>query len=227
MKKSSLKMPKWAPVALVAAGALVVLLGGWVFLLSPKQHTIANLHNQMSAVQEQIAADLSRAATARSGSSAPTIRVADIYTLQMAMPSATDMPDLLLELDQTANAAGVTLQSIQPSAPSTASGTPYTTVPINLTATGNFYSLTDLLYRLRNLVYVRGGALEANGRIFDVNAVSLSTQDNVVTAQISLDTYVYAATSSTTVAPTAATSTDTTDTTTDSSSGPSAAGTTP
>ena len=80
----------------------------------PEAEEIGDLHKQTVAVQQQIADDLSRAATARSATSAPTIKTADIYKLETAMPSIADMPDLLLELDQTAKAAGVTLQSIQP-----------------------------------------------------------------------------------------------------------------
>ena len=230
MKKRRVQAPKWMPVALVVAGAGVVLLAGWVLLLSPKQRTIADLRSQTAAVEQQVAADLSRAAGARGGTGAPTIKVADIYKLQTAMPSGTDMPDLLLELDQTAKAAGVQLQSIQPST-AASSPTPtagYTTVPISLSAAGNFYAITDLLYRLRNLVYVRGGALEANGRIFTVNSVTLSPTGKIVTATISLDTYVYGATSSvsTTITPGGTTPTTTTATTTtpSSSSGPAAAG---
>jgi Tfp pilus assembly protein PilO len=230
VKNPRAQMPKWLPMALVGVGAVIVLLAGWTILLGPKQHTIGNLHKQAAEVQQQIAADLSRAATARTGSSAPTIKVADIYKLQTAMPSATDMPDLLLELDQTAKAAGVQLQSIQPGASvASPSSGPYTTVPISLTAAGNFYSLTDLLYRLRNLVYVRDGALEANGRIFSVNSVTLTPNGGILTASISLNTYIYSSAPASTAAPTDTTSTDTTgtDTTSDSSSGPSAAGTTP
>lgn len=230
MKKQRFQAPKWMPVALVVAGAAVILLAGWTLLLSPKQRTVSDLRNQTTAVEQQISADLTRAATARSGSGAPTIRVADIYKLQTAMPSATDMPDLLLELNQTAKAAGVQLQSIAPSSAPPAPGAAYSTVPITLTATGNFYSVTDLIYRLRNLVYVRGGALEANGRIFTVSGVSLSPNGKVVSANISLSTYVFGSgTSSATPAPAAApasptTTTTTTTTTTSSSSGPSAAG---
>lgn len=229
MKKQRIQAPKWMPVALVAAGAVVVLLAGWVLLLSPKQRTISDLHNQTSAVEQQISTDLSRAATARGATGAPTINVADIYKLQTAMPSETDMPDLLLELDQTAKAAGVQLQSIQPGVSS--SSTPnagYSTVPISMSAVGSFYSVTDLLYRLRDLVYVRGGALEANGRIFTVNSVSLSPNGKTVTASITVDTYVYGATSSSPAAVppgiTSTTGTTTTTTTPSSSSGPAAAG---
>lgn len=218
------------PVALVVAGAGVILLAGWMLLLSPKQRTVSDLHNQTAAVQQQITADLARAATARNSTGAPTIKVADIYKLQTAMPSATDMPDLLLELDQTAKAAGVQLQSIAPSAAAAPTpGAAFTTVPVTLVASGNFYSITDLLYRLRNLVYVRAGALEANGRIFTVNGVTLSPSGKLETANITLTTYVYGSPAAPTPAPSIAapgstTTAATTTTTAGSSAGPAAAG---
>jgi Tfp pilus assembly protein PilO len=228
-KNVSVKLPKQAQFALVGVGALLVLLMGWMLLLSPKQKEIANLNSQTSAVRQQIADDLTRAATARSASTVPTIKVADVYKLTTAMPSITDMPDLLLELDQTAKSAGVSLDAISPGAPApTTDG--YSTIDITVSATGNFYSLTDLIYRLRNLVYVRSGALQANGRIFTIDRISLTPGDGSIGAQLTLTTYVYGPTAaSSSAAPGATTSTTstTTATTTTPPTGPSAAGATP
>ena len=230
MKKNvslSLSLPKPAQFALVGVGAALVLLVGWMMLLGPKQKQVSTVNAQTAAVNQQIADDLTRASTARGADSAPTLKVADVYKLTTAMPSILDMPDLLLELDQTASAAGVSLNSISPSPPATdPMGGGFSTVEVDVNVTGNFYSLTDLLYRLRNLVYVRSGALQANGRIFTVNSVSLTPSDNVVTAAIVLTTYVYGTVPSTTSAPTTPETTST-DTTTTSSTGPTAAGATP
>lgn len=222
----SLKFPRPAQFALVAVGAVLVLLVGWMIVLAPKQKQISNLGSQTEAVRQQIADDLSRASTQRSTASAPTIKVADVYKLQTAMPSIVDMPDLLLELDQVAKAAGVSMQTIQPAAPADGVGGDFSTVPITLTVAGNFYSVTDLLYRLRNLVYVRSGALQANGRIFTVTAVTLTPGGSTITATIELTTYVYGSAAATSPLPQSTTTTST-DTTTTSSSGPSAAGATP
>ncbi|HEY8029307.1 MAG TPA: type 4a pilus biogenesis protein PilO [Gaiellaceae bacterium] len=239
--KKNVNIQKHAFVIAVAVCGVFVLGLGWFVLLGPKQKEIGDLHKQTVAVQQQIADDLSRAAAARSATSAPTIKTADIYKLETAMPSIVDMPDLLLELDQTAQAAGVTLTTINPD-PLTDSGNGYAMEHISMSVNGNFYTLTDLLYRLRNFVYVRGGALEANGRAFNIDKVTLTpngaTQDQ---AQIDLDTYVYgtsavsASSSSSTTAPpptgttTTTTTTATTPTTTTPStaSGPSATGATP
>jgi Tfp pilus assembly protein PilO len=231
--KLNLNLQKHGLVIVAAVCGVLVLALGWLVLLGPKQNSIASINLQTAAVRQQVADDLSRAATARSATGAPTIKTADIYKLETAMPSITDMPDLLLELDQTANAAGVKLQSIQPAAP-VDSGQGYSTVHVSLTGDGNFYTVTDLLYRLRNLVYVQSGALEANGRIFTIDTVNLVPFGNQLQATVTLDTYVYgtAAVVSPTGTPvptatsTTATTTGTT-TTTPAPAGPTAAGATP
>jgi Tfp pilus assembly protein PilO len=224
--KLNLNLQKNALVIVVAICGVLVLALGWLVLLGPKQKRIADLGQQTAIVRQQMADDLARAATARDATGAPTIKTADIYKLETAMPSIVDMPDLLLELDQTAKAAGVSLQSLQPSAVKD-SGLGYATEHISLSADGNFYTLTDFIYRLRNLVYVRGGALEANGRIFTVDSVAVTPADSQLGAQIELDTYVYGAASGSATSSSTVTTTSTTTTTTTSSSGPSAAGATP
>lgn len=229
--KKNVNLQKHALVIVVAVCGVLVLALGWLALLGPKQKRVGDLKQQTAAVRQQIADDLSRAATARSATGAPTIKTADIYRLETAMPSITDMPDLLLELDQTAKAAGVKLQSIQPSAPAEGVNG-YSTVHITLSAGGNFYTLTDLLYRLRTFVYVRSGSLQANGRIFAINSVNLSpTGGNQLLATVTLDTYVYGApltTGATSLTATSTTATTaTTATTTPAASGPTAAGATP
>jgi hypothetical protein len=225
-------LPKWAPIAGIVLGALVVGLGGWKFVVSPQSKKAASLQEQTASVQQQIAQNLAAAAAAKNTSAAKPqqVRVADLYKLAKAMPSNDDIPDLLIELSRVTKQAGVHVTTLSPS-PSTpgVSGGP-TTIPISLNVDGDFYSVTDLLYRLRNLVWVRNGALEATGRLFSIDSVNLTPTDGkAVTATISLHAFVYGggAVSTTPAAP-PATTTDTTVTTTTtsdtSSGGPSAAG---
>lgn len=239
MKKNvNFNLQKHGLLVVVPICAVLVLALGWMVLLGPKQRQIADLKQQAVAARQQIADDLARAAASRTAASAPKIKTADIYKLETAMPSILDMPDLLLELDQMAKSSGVTLMSIGPS-PLAQGTNGYSTEKLSLLADGNFYTLTDYIYRLRNMVYVRGGALEANGRIFTLDTVAITpggSGNGGLQAQIQLETYVYgsppgtppvgavAAPSSTTPASTTST---TTTTTTTSSSGPSAAGATP
>jgi hypothetical protein len=88
------------------------------------------------------------------------------------MPDQTNMPDLLLQLSRVARDSGIEFDSITPQAPAVASG--FSSVPINLVFQGNFYELSDFLYRLRNLVGVRDGQLDAFGRLFDVAGIEFA-----------------------------------------------------
>lgn len=223
-------VPKNAVLGLIVAAGLIVFAAGWMLAVRPLGHQAATLRAEKAFVYRQIADSVAQRAPA-TATSAPKIRVADVYKLATAMPSILDMPDLLLELQQTAQAAGVQLLSISPTPAAAAAGTSgYTTEKLTLSVAGDFYGLTDLLYRLRNLVYVRGGALHANGRLFSVQNMTLSpagtAAKNLLNANIDVDTYVYGAAAAATPAP-AATTTTTSTTTTTTTSGPTAAGATP
>jgi len=223
-------LPKWAPIAGIVVGALLVGLGGWKFVVSPQNTKAASLQEQTASVQTQIAQNLAAAAAAKNTAAAPTqpIRIADLYKLAKAMPSDQDIPDLLIELSRVTKEAGVEVTTLSPTTSDTTTGT----VPVTLNVTGDFYSVTDLLYRLRNLVWVRNGALQATGRLFSIDTVNLTpTSGKTVTAAINMHAFVYGGSSTTgTVAPPAAVAptTDTTTTSTtpapDTSSGASAAG---
>jgi hypothetical protein len=222
-------LPKGAVVGGIVVAGLVVLALGWMLVVSPQNKKAASLDKQTTTMQQQIASNLAQIAAAKNVVPAPTIRVADVYKLQTAMPSAPDMPDILLELSQVAKAAGVDLQSIAPGGSQTDPLTGQGSVALSLSVVGDFYTVTDLLYRLRNLVSVRDGALDAVGRLFAIDSVGLSPAGRTINASITLHTFVYGAPVAAPVAPVApaTTSTDTTatTTTTDTTSSSSASAT--
>lgn len=184
-------MQKVSPLVasiLVGAGALVVLALGMFALVMPQRHEAASLANEVEVTQSQIA--VARIAAARKP---PTpIRVADLFKLVKAMPDRVDMPGLLLQLNQTASDAGIVFDSITPQGVAPATG--FAKVPINLEFTGNFYDLNDFLYRLRNLVAVRGGTLYATGRLFSIDSIEFGEGPGGfpnIAAKLTIDAYVY------------------------------------
>lgn len=223
--------PQGVVIGGIVGAGLFVLLVGWFVVVRPQSHKASSLAAQTASVQSQITSNLAAIAAQKQAPAvvAPKIRVADVYKLAKAMPSAVDMPDILLELSQVASDAGVDLQNISPNPPSTDG-----TVGLGMSVSGDFFTVTDLLYRLRNLVSVRNGALEASGRLFSVDTISFSPSGgSKISATIALHTYTYngaAVAAPPAAAPVAAstdtTSTDTTATTTTDtpSSGPSATG---
>ena len=86
------------------------------------------------------------------------------------MPSDNDIAGVMLELSRVAAETGIVFEAIKPQA--TAAAGANRAQLIDLTFTGNFYLLSDFLYRLRNLVSVQKGRLLANGPLFAVEKLS-------------------------------------------------------
>jgi type IV pilus assembly protein PilO len=170
---------------------LVVGLAAWFLVVHPQSGKVTNLKKQAQDVQEKIDAYHQQVAAARS---APKIEVADVYRLAKAMPTKTDMPDLVLELSQLARDTGISFDSISPQ-PVAAVGS-YSVMPISVTFEGNFYNLADFLYRLRSLVTVHGGRLDATGRLFSVDTLVFNESDlkfPQIQATLVIDAFIYAA----------------------------------
>jgi Tfp pilus assembly protein PilO len=186
------KLSRNAGVAIIVGGDILLLLLGWFILISPQRATANSIRLATSAAESQIVQAKAVAATpAPAAVQQPEIKTADIYSLAKAMPSGIDMPDLLLELNQLARASGVTLTNIAPTPPAPATG--YSVLAVDLGVTGDFYSVTDMLYRLRALVAVRHGSLLTSGRLYSVDSVSLSPSGGGgnLNADIHLNAYLY------------------------------------
>ncbi len=217
-------------IGIIVGAVLVVGLAGWFLLVRPQGAKLNDLKRQTADVQQKIDAYNQQVAAARA---APKIEVADVYRLAKAMPDKTDMPDLLLELSQLARDTGIRFDSISPQ-PSAAVGS-YQVLPISVTFNGNFYNLADFLYRLRSLVSVHAGRLDATGRLFSVDTLTFNESPlkfPQIQASLVIDAFVYGGaapaaiptpTTTTTATTTTTTSTSATTTTTPTSTAPSGA----
>jgi type IV pilus assembly protein PilO len=106
------------------------------------------------------------------------------------MPDRDDMPGIILELNATAAAAGVRFKAIAPQDAVLQEG--YRVIPISLTFEGNYYDLTDFLFRMRNLVSVDEGKLSASGRFFTLDTLDLHEADlPQIEALLIVSAYVY------------------------------------
>jgi hypothetical protein len=164
---TTVKKQKLTPAmtaALGIGGVIVVALVGWFLLISPQRSRAAELDKQITEVGAQITQ--ARSAQMEAASFKP-VRGADLFRLTKAMPSDTDMSGVLLELSRVAGETGIVFESITPGA--TAPVGTFRAQPIAVVFSGDFYALSDFLYRLRNLVSVQQGKLIANGRLFAVD----------------------------------------------------------
>jgi type IV pilus assembly protein PilO len=201
-----------ALIGIIVGAVLLFGLAGWFLLVHPQGSKLKSLREQTAEVQSKLDAYQQQVAAARA---APKIEVADVYRLAKAMPDRADMPDLLLELSQLARDTGIRFDSISPQ--SGAAIGSYQVIPISVTFNGNFYNLADFLYRLRSLVTVHGGTLDATGRLFSVDTLTFNESPlhfPQIQASLVIDAFVYGSGSPPPLVapPPATTTTDTTST---------------
>jgi Pilus assembly protein, PilO len=155
----------------VAAGAAVVLLGllAYLAVVGPKRSRVGELEDRIADVRLELAQARVDAARTKE---APPVPAGKLSRLTEAMPSQTDMPGLLLELARVAHEAGISFDSITPAEP--VAGTGFQKIPVSLVFQGNFFELSDFLFRLRNLVQVRDNRLDVDGRLFSVDGIDFA-----------------------------------------------------
>jgi Pilus assembly protein, PilO len=205
----------------IGFGLILLAVAGYMFVVSPQGAKASKLQKQADAVQSQI---YQRRAAIRKGLHPPTIETADLFRLARAMPDRQDMPGIILTLSELARASGIKFDLIEPVDAGTATGS-YQTDRIHLLFNGDFYGLSDFLYRMRSLVTVHGGTLDARGRLFNVDTLTFNVVPNAfpkISAELFVNAYVYGAPAA--AAP--ATTTPSTTTTT-AADGATAAGVTP
>ena len=165
--------PNAAIIAGIVVGLLVYGLAGYFVLISPQRGKAADLKKETAATQQQIEQYRTLAAQAKA---TPPIRVAELFRLTKAMPDTIDMPGVLLELSRVARESGIEFDSISPQGAAAQTG--YSSFPITLEFDGNYYELADFLFRLRSLVRVHDGRLDAQGRLFVVDTISFSESEH-------------------------------------------------
>jgi Tfp pilus assembly protein PilO len=223
-------LPQGAQIALVAGGLVLVVLVGYFAVIAPKKHTASTLKGQTANVQAEIDHNRSSAFT----QALPAVRSASVFSLTKAMPDQLETPDVILQLNELAEASGISFDKIQPGGGDTATAAapdvtaPFAAEPIQVKFSGSFYNLLTFLQRMRNLVRVQHGNLYTAGRLFDVSSVTFTEGPNTwpqVTATLVINEFVpQAPQTATTGTPSSTDTTSTTTTSNPTSAAPSTSG---
>jgi Tfp pilus assembly protein PilO len=213
------KLPQPAQIAITLAACLLLVVAGYFVAVRPKKSKASDLAAQITAKDGEISDARALLAKAKH---AQKVKVADLFRLTKAMPDQPDEAGIVLELTAVARSSGITFDSITPQGATVLSG--YQVVPITIVFDGNFFQLNDFLFRLRNLVDVRQGALAANGRLFTIDSMQFDESQlkfPEIRATLQVDAFIYgtgatvsAPPQTSTPATTGATSTTTASTTT-------------
>jgi Tfp pilus assembly protein PilO len=188
------KKKQHVPLALVLAIViLIAAAAGYMLAIRPKKAEVQKLDTEISEVQTEVAAAKRALEEAQEPAPQTSIKVADVVELAKAMPDQADMAGVIFELNAAAESAGVSFTAITPGPPVAGAG--YAQYPLTLTFEGTYYELTELVYQLRHLVTVRDGVLDANGRMFTLDALDWHEDDELkfpfIEASLVVSAYVY------------------------------------
>jgi Tfp pilus assembly protein PilO len=193
-------------VKLLAGGGalLLVLAATWFLVVNPQRAKVAKIDTQIASTQQEI----DTRTAVRSMPASAVVRETDLYLLTKAVPDATDMPGIMLDLDRLARESKVAFVSISPGPPLQATG--YTAQPVTVVVEGSFFDVTKFVHRLRTLVSVQRGHLVVSGRLFAIDEVQIAEGTKLfpqVKATLTIAAFVNGG------APPVPAATDTTDTT--------------
>ena len=135
---------------MIIVAALVVVVAALIvaFVIMPQFTQLADLQTQKSAAEARATAATGvlnnlRAAKGRAGTTE-----AELLKIGTQMPDSPQLPTLIIELQDIANASGVDVTSIAPGQPVLAAGGQYTEVPLSTQVTAEWDDLLDYLKRL-------------------------------------------------------------------------------
>jgi hypothetical protein len=200
-------------IVVLALGAIVA---GWLLVVSPKRSQASALSGQITSVQSQLNSARSQVAAGEAARTAFAGQYAQLARLGEAVPPSDDIPSLIYQVQSAAQAARVSLRSLQlapgststsSSSSSTTPGSSSSTLPpgaavgaaglptdqFTFTLTGNFFNLANFFNRLQNFVTGSSNRLLISGRLMTINAISLTpgaTGFPQITANVSATTYI-------------------------------------
>jgi Tfp pilus assembly protein PilO len=135
------------------AGAVLVLAVGTLLLVRPKQQAVAEARADRNAAiaESQALMDEVRALEALKADAADLRAKAD--QVKAEFPSTPNLPGLVDALEEAADAAGVDLISISPTAPKASTVQPeLAEISTAISAAGSYFQIEDFLSRVENLV---------------------------------------------------------------------------
>jgi Tfp pilus assembly protein PilO len=129
--------------------ALVVLMV--FFLVLPKMGQVGEANDELAAARgQQGTLESQLAALEQAELAAPEAR-ATIQDVERQIPPTADESGLLLLVKNAAARSAVTLSNLTPGTPTLDATSGLSTIPLAVTASGNYFQLTEFLYSIETL----------------------------------------------------------------------------
>jgi type IV pilus assembly protein PilO len=153
---------------LLAGVALVAILAvAWLFLISPLRADIADTSASITAQEERLSQAQAKLAQAQTTRAEGQKNQARLMELAKMVPQSTQVPSLLVQIQDLADQSGIEFLSVSPGDPTEAAG--FRIIPLSLSFTGTYFDLSDFAYRVEQLV-------ACPGRLLTVKSINLKVE---------------------------------------------------
>lgn len=162
---------------LIGLGLLVLLVAWYFLIIGPKRDAASDAQVQLDKEMQNYQDNTNKVKRLDEERTAAKQTSGEILRLNKLVPVDSSVPSLIVELQQTANEAGIKFIKIEPQEilPGDASGT---IVPFNMTFQGNFFDVNDFLYRVENYARMEGNDVNVSGRLLSVVTLLLKEPDS-------------------------------------------------
>jgi Tfp pilus assembly protein PilO len=152
-------------VYILAALGLVLVTAAYYFLvLSPLRANIATTEAAIATEQQTLVANKARLAQVEQTRAEAAKNQATLMELSKMLPEATELPSLLLQIQDLATESGIDFLTISPGAPQASGGVEI--VSLGLSIKGTFFDINDFLYRAEQMVAGPGRLLAVKNVTF-------------------------------------------------------------
>ena len=175
-------------LVLAVVAAVIVVGAVWLVLVSPERSKASNLSTQITTERAALASADASLAAARATAAGYPADVAAISHVMTAVPPDPQEPNIVTTITKLAGTSVDVHEISVGGAAASASGP----VSIGLTFTfkTTYAALESFIAKLDNLLKTDGTNIDASGRAFTVNSVSLSPlPPNKTTATVTIAAY--------------------------------------
>jgi hypothetical protein len=158
-------------IILAAIGLLAVIALWYFFLISPKRSEISEINEQTEVERETFERNSARLKKLDQERAAAQEATGELLKLNKLIPGDEQMPSLIVELQKSANDAGIDFVKIEPDLPVPGAGA--TIIPIEMKFEGRFFDVNEFLYRVENYARMEGSEVNVSGRFLSVVEIKL------------------------------------------------------
>ena len=151
---------------LLSAVALIAIVAvAWMFLISPLRANIADANASIADETTKLSSAQAKLAAAETTKAEGQKNQARLLELAKMVPQSSQVPSLLVQIQDLADQSGIDFLSMSPGEPSDSSG--FQIIPLQLQFTGSYFDLSDFAYRVEQLV-------AGPGRLLTVKSIQLA-----------------------------------------------------